>query len=678
MTSQATISSAEMKPSLLAALLGEYGGADKEQFKLAALSSRIESIISSYDDAFDQMPEMIQNAIDALSQQWRTAGEAFEPKLTVYIDEVQRSIAVLDNGCGVPEEHFHRVFEPGVSIKQLLHHPDARGHKGAAVVYLQFDHAKFEFHTKSSGFSRAGVLENGHLWHQNLKDALDNGAPTPEPAYTESGGINETLATYSSGAYVRVELVDPDACALFDGIFTTPNLAIRDQIAVNRLEYLLRTRTGIGFVGGLPSVLKKMKTIHLEVKFKDKSIRTKDIDIGFLYPHLDSAIASVEILNKGYPRILDMLYQEWSPALLGLKNVLKDRVLATKRLQDIVAEFQPHGYFCYTARNPLYESIQDRYCVFADGAVGLEADLREYLKVTGINGGFLVAVQGFPNGRLQQFIQRGGSEDKSRTFVVINFNAKYVPDYGRKSLHHDCRPFVNELCKALMAFASEEKKGYLPTGSKGGAGGAGAAGGLANARENCKSEEGALRARYQTVPFCSGAIKPYFSPEYEGDVAFQFMSFIRENKLKGFRIFGFPTAYTYDGLFDYEIEKAAGEYRKGTNELGVLFGVKSKITLTGQWLEYKKSCDQLVDEMELDDGSPGKKWYELLNLLVCDELDDQYDGYTLTAIDSSSLNERLYFGVTHILKKVGHEHAIQVICLSTLRTAFTVAPPPVA
>jgi hypothetical protein len=662
--------------SLLNALLGAgTDGAEKRKLQLAALASTIESTVSSYDDAFDQLPEMVQNALDAIAQKFaeRTStGESYQPKVTIEVNEEDRQISVLDNGCGVPEEHFHKVFEPNVSVKQLLRLKDQRGHKGAAVVYLQFDHSRFEFQVKCGAFRRCGTLLNGHAWRKKLREALASGVTPPEPEYVESTQIDPTLETYDSGAFVRVQLVDPDACSLFDGLFSTADVANRSEIACKRIEYLLRTRTGIGYVAdrvaGLPAAIAALGRVQLVVRFKDSTVRTEDVHVGFLYPHLDAAIPSAEILNKGTPRTLEMLYQEWNVPLFQMKNIFSDRLLAPKRLQDVVTFFQPYGYFCYTARNPLYESIQDRFCKFPEQSPpGLESDLREYLKVTGVNGGFLLAVQGFPNGRLQQFLQRGGSEDKSRTFVLINFNGNYVPDYGRKSLHHDCRPFVNELCKSVMAFANDEKKNYLPSGSKGGGGGPGPAGGLANARETCKEQEASLRAKYPVPPFVSGNVQPYFTPQFEAEVAYQFLSFVKADQLKGFRIFGAPTLLMYDGLFDYDLEKHAGEYEATLRKLGVVFGAKPKITLTGHWLEYKKSCDQLVQDFNDSDGSPSKKWYELLNLLVCDEVDDQYEGYTLTEISHSNIGERLYYGVTHILRKNGHEHSIQVICLTSLR-----------
>ena len=61
-----------------------------------------------------------------------------------------------------------------------------------------------------------------------------------------------------------------------------------------------------------------------------------------------------------------------------------------------------------------------------------EDEFKEYIRTTGVNGGFQVFVKGFPNGRLHPFIQRGGSEQESRSFVMLNFQGNYRPDYGRK------------------------------------------------------------------------------------------------------------------------------------------------------------------------------------------------------------------------------------------------------
>jgi hypothetical protein len=668
---------ASEEPSLLNALLG--GVAQDRQIQLFTLAGRIESIVSSYDDAFDQLPEMLQNSLDAIEQKYGVeteAGRSYTPKISVFFNEEDRSIAVLDNGVGVPEEHFNRVFEPGVSVKKIQNHKNARGHKGAAVVYLQFDHAQFRFDTKIGNFQRSGRLSDGDKWLKELSQAVGEGRSPQEPVYVETSDIHPTLKNYDSGTFVSVSLADDEARNLFDGIFATSETTEKAAAAERRIEYLLRTRTGVGYLldsaasETLPPSLEALREVHLEIKFKDGSTRTRQVPIGFLHPHLEGGIAVAEILNKGRERTLELLYQPWNSTILRLKNTLKEKVLGLKKNQDIIANYSSFGYFCYGARNTLYEEIQERFCKFSATPSGEEEHFKEYLKTTGINGGFMVAVGGFPNGRLQQFIQRGGSEDKSRTFVVINFNRRYVPDYGRKSLHHDCRGFVNELCKALMAFAAEEKRGYLPSAGRSSGGSAGAAGGLAAARQLCKDEENLLRQRYNGIPpYCSDATSPYFDPQYELDVAYQFLSLVRAGVLKGYRIFGLPTLTMLDGLFDYELSSSnSTEYNVSSNPLGVRFAGKPSINLTGQWLEYKKSADELIADFNSQEGASGKKWYDTVQLLICDKMEGEFEGFEVSEIADGSVNDRVFFGATHLIKKANHEHTIQVIALSKLRS----------
>jgi hypothetical protein len=666
--------------SLLKALLGEgVTDAEKQSLELATLSASIESTINSYDDAFDQLPEMVQNALDSIIQKYHesiSAGITYKPKLTILIDEENRDIGVLDNGVGVPQEHFHKVFRPNVSVKRLLKYKNQRGHKGAAVVYLQFDHGEFEFQVKDQKYRRSSLLRNGNEWIAKLKDAIENGVPPPQPDYLEGEDINPTLESYESGAYVRVKLADEDARALFDGIFSSANLAKREEIACKRLEYILRTRTGIGYVSEhgkpLPDALSALGKVKLEVRFKAKSTRTSDIPIGFWFPHEAHPGPTAEIMNKGKPRPLEILYQSWAHNFFQYKEQLKIRLLNSKRNQDAINKFQPYGYFSYTSDNLLYESIIDKLCDLGPSTESLENGFREYLKTTGINGGFLISVDGFPNGRLHQFIQRGGSEDKSRSFVIVNFNKNYTPDYGRKSLHHDCRGFVNDLCKGFMALAGAEKKDYLRTGRKGGGGTPGPSGGLPNAKESVKQEESQIRARYQFPTYISGSSTLSQSPlEYETEVAYQFIELVRNGTLKGFKVFGIPTGMMFDGLFDYDIPASEGEYHKENKPLGLNFGTKKNITLTGQWLEFKKSADLLRDDFVAEDGAPSKKWFELLNLLVCDQIDTQIDDYSIDAIEDNNVSDRFFYGATHIMRKDQQEHTVQIICLSTLRSIIT-------
>ena len=124
-----------------------------------------------------------------------------------------------------------------------------------------------------------------------------------------------------------------------------------------------------------------------------------------------------------------------------------------------------------------------------------------------------------------------------------------------------------------------------------------------------------------------------------------------------------------DGLFDYElIASSLTEYNTTENPLGVRFAGKSSINLTGQWLEYKKSADELIVDFISQEGASGKKWYDTVQLLICDKIEGEFEGFEVAEITDGSVNDRIFFGATHIIKKANHEHTVQVIALSKVRS----------
>ena len=96
----------------------------------------------------------------------------------------------------------------------------------------------------------------------------------------------------ASGAFVYAKLFEEKAIELFDGIFARSRDEAGKKIAHKRIEYLLRTRTGIGYISkkgesadDLPDFYKKLKVI-LHTKFADGLDRNANITVGYYYPHL--------------------------------------------------------------------------------------------------------------------------------------------------------------------------------------------------------------------------------------------------------------------------------------------------------------------------------------------------------------------------------------------------------
>jgi hypothetical protein len=79
----------------------------------------------------------------------------------------------------------------------------------------------------------------------------------------------------------------------------------------------------------------------------------------------------------------------------------------------------------------------------------------------------------------------------------------------------------------------------------------------------------------------------------------------------------------------------------------------------------------LVSDIESVPGAQAKKWFTTINLLICQKVDDAADGYSIEPITADNVNERRYFGVTHLLRSsANQDHVIQVIALKDLRESL--------
>src|SRR5690349_7393435 len=93
-------------------LLTELGRVTVEQFR-----SNIERIIKSYRHTWDIYAELLQNAVDAIVEQFPKDSHE-RGKVSLVIDTKERSVEVRDNGTGIPPEKLVSVLVNGESLKR--------------------------------------------------------------------------------------------------------------------------------------------------------------------------------------------------------------------------------------------------------------------------------------------------------------------------------------------------------------------------------------------------------------------------------------------------------------------------------------------------------------------------------------------------------------------------------
>ena len=124
---------------------------------------------------------------------------------------------------------------------------------------------------------------------------------------------------------------------------------------------------------------------------------------------------------------------------------------------------------------------------------------------------------------------------------------------------------------------------------------------------------------------------------------------------------------TYDCLTHYDApsESLGIRYASSSeNPLGVspfILGDHPRFQTGLLTLEFKNNLDGLIDEL---DGETPKK-FSNINICVCwGTVGTSFKGYQLEEVTPYNIDERQYPGVTHLLRKDGEGHVIQVIMLT--------------
>lgn len=691
----------------LAAINREYAEAQgsstsAEQVRDRLLYASIKSTINDYDDDFAQLQELSQNALDSLSEKFESLSteerQQYVPTIKFTFDHGQQTISCLDNGVGIDKAKFASLLLPNVSGKAGRKLPN-RGEKGVAITFLTYGHSYFEMHSKHSSGVQSTVLDKGWEWASQIPPQIANVGfnptkgigPMPEFVFDDAN-IDSELDGYDSGVLVRLKLPAKRSNAhlikRWDGFFVVSGPitedSARQDIIFKRFELLLRTRTGIGFTRKHkldPMSLEKefWDKLRVDVVIVEKSTAPvqKQIKTGFLFPHqmVNTRNDCVQLLGVVGKTDLRLIWEDFEFSTLqthGLSNKAAEEFVRGDN-ETVFNQYRTTGYFSYSHENQYYEKLLADYIHIdfksfdqvRNSPVHSEHHLFKYFKDYCFNAGYMVGVKNFINGRLTNLPERVKQEFSSRVFLIFDFNGDYVPDTGRKTLRSDCVPLVAEI-SGVYASISRSYNGNMLHSTPGG--GPHSAGDEDEAREHLLEKAIELRGHYSSgMRSGTGIAMP--SVYFENDIVAEFALYVASGKLPGFNIYGFPPDFMFDGHYDYELDSNVHTlWDQNDNPLGVDFQKSKKLTRTQQWLEYKIDLQDLINEFDLLPGKPSKKYFRLLNLVVCERANPSTTSYTCTPVDASNVRERKVYGATHLLTSTAFpQHTIQVICLETLR-----------
>jgi len=203
-----------------------------------SLHREVCNVISSYNNPWDPLAELIQNAVDAVNTRAHQEDQGFKGRVRIVIDKTSSTILVEDNGTGIPPQHMQDVLVPGGSLKVS---GKTYGHKGHGFTYCAHisslaQVSTFDLHTQSTDH---WALQGAFQWVKDPTSSPSIDKRDPEIRTFEGPGTSVKL-TLDVGTFEAVSANTSVLENFFDWA-DDPKL----------LEFVLRTRTAIGHVGTL-------------------------------------------------------------------------------------------------------------------------------------------------------------------------------------------------------------------------------------------------------------------------------------------------------------------------------------------------------------------------------------------------------------------------------------------
>lgn len=629
----------------------------------------VANIRDSYHGRYDSFAESIQNAVDAIVKRWSPwtgpggpvpGGEHAErPQIRVTIDCATQTVEVFDNGSGMTDSALRSALVPNVSLKRG--DSDQRGHKGVGTTYLTYGHDFFEVETKTASGIIGYRMVQGLTW---IKAQAAGPAPVFEPIEPTN-----TLSDVASGTVVRMR---------FGTGTNYGSLATTFYNSLTLWDVVLRTYTAIGLVslrgvGTESPPWERETTITLRLSGV-AGAGTATLPFRFAFPH--EALPQAEVaelqslqnaptaaakykmiyLSRDHQGLLQLLQPELAK-LAGEDEDLR---------QELIQELQNCKIAAYASlayKNTLYEEVWR-------AAIG-NPDAKRYTAMN-VKGGVLIASVGMPMGETLPHREDAEvgivlkPEERRRYFLLLHFNESYRPDIGRKTVPRERERIVGWLEAALLRVLRPWTTRLQVTNEDS----THNAASFAQAQEQLSEAEGRLVSLHEgDARLTLAGLQPARRCRTEAEVASQFASLLSRGYLNGYEVLALPGNETrYDALVTVNLATPA-EQATGLEALTGISQdrfVNNSFTRARKWLEFKLNLADLVDEFELADGTPNKKYFTQVSLAVCWSSAGPMGVYDLVPLDDTNRSQRSYPGATHFLSKDGNDHRVEVIELQTL------------
>lgn len=352
----------------------------------------IRDIDDSYNNDWDIIAELSQNAVDAIRASDRTDGE-----ITIEMNALEKSIKVTDNGIGISPERLPNLLKPFSSDK--FNNPNLIGEKGVGLTFALFSCNDFFIKSGNSDGTSVALVKDAFNWKNNTENkSLDL--------------THERKEEHFQGT--QVYLKDINSCPLF-------------KLNFEQLKFLLRTRTSIG---NTKSLWENDINIKINLLYIDQNGATHIDNLPFKY------YLPYEGIDKN--NIIDLeAFIEYAEAAdrtdVDKRKKLKDKIIFYKH-EFIHSDNRKIKFVsCFVPKRSVWDQLSKGSKLITEEKIA-DQDYKDNFYYALHTNGIFTSVRGMPTGISVDHPNTGYAGYWSNIFILFEDNHLKF-DIGRKSIH---------------------------------------------------------------------------------------------------------------------------------------------------------------------------------------------------------------------------------------------------
>lgn len=570
------------------------------------LKTHIRNIHSSYSNSWDVLAELSQNAVDAI-REWNESHPSTEKEheIDIHIDCTSRSIEYTDTGIGIPPGEAPRLLAPDSTNKQGS--LKTIGEKGVGLTFCIFCSNRFDINTKSPTGTYKGSIRSARTWRE--KDAT-----TDRPLITNESSGETTIDPEETGTKI-----------ILDDVETAEGQIDIFDLSIERLEYLLRTKTAIGNTKKKFSDDEPEISVCLTIESEHETFE-KEINYEYWFPDMfwDSEDV-IDIHEFTSQEGIDKMTDE------DKRDQLSGKAWLVKGTKERSAGPDIRYYGLFTPSKNDWDKISRQNELYEE--IGEEDD-----QISDVQPGIYVATRGMPTGVTIDRPDTGSAGYWDQFYLLIGYDG-FDWDYGRKKVPSATQGMLRDVAREQFREVTYWRR-FVGSGSSKTPPTKPPQISRLEREDRFEELDGLPELNTDLISF-----KKTPNNQEAGVVAI-FHELIGSGELSNFQCMraGYQQDYDFWGYYQANISEIGDSIRDQWDDPPEK--IKSRVVV-----EFKYKCSQIIPDIE-----SRIKHFNDIDVIVCWKVDEDNFEDTGVRVKKLDESERFYVGSNYKLEPVGGQN----------------------